>query len=306
VIIRAWGVVDEGFSIIQDGAVAVRHGLIVSVGRFDDVKREDGGPVYEFGDSLILPGLVNAHTHLELTALAGKVPPRGGFVGWLRALMGELKGWQREDFITSCKEGLKQSARSGTTLIGDITRPTLPLDHYHEDPLRKVVYLELMGFGQFFSAALVLGVRMRLGRLKQNESVVFGLSPHAPYSAAPELYIRACNAKNDAIPLCTHIAESEEELLFLRTGKGPLRKLLAEIGVDLTSFKAPGLRAVEYLHSLGVLSENLTLIHANYLSDEEIELIAGSGASVVYCPRSHAYFGHKVRCIHIKNFCRLV
>lgn len=249
--------------------------LYVRDGRIETLSYE-GKVDFEFPGGLLLPGLVNAHTHLELGFLRGKLKPTTDFVSWLERVK-ELREKAGTPSLThSVKEGLKEASSFGTTVVVDHTA-TGVWDEVGEGILRVVAARELVTDEEPSYAVTDLPL------LKT------ALAPHSVYRLSPQTLKDIAQKARKFHLLSIHAAEHPAEIEFLLNGSGPLRKLLPP---NLKNFRPPGTRPIDYLHSLGLLTPNTLLVHANYLADEEIELIKRSGAAVVYCPRSHAFFSH--------------
>lgn len=278
--------------VIENGAIAIRDDRIAAVGPARSV---DGRPVVDYGDAVICPGFVNAHTHLELSLLAGRLPPAPDFIGWLRRLVETLLETppSREEMVTAMAAGLAQSVASGVTMVGDITR--------RPDWTRPVLAASGVA-GVSFGEVISLGLddaqlRRRIDAASAGEHTSgrlrAGISPHAPYTVEPDA-MRACAARAAAaeMPLCMHLGETADEELFTRSGGGPFRDYLRRFGVSEAEFPAAGVDPVELAKATGVLGPQTILAHVNYVSDRDIGIIAASGSSVAYCPRTHAAFGH--------------
>ncbi len=273
---------------LPGGVVAIENGRIVSVDR-----HVAGQTVTDLGNVAILPGLVNAHTHLEFSHLKSPLGEQGmSLPAWLRQVIAS-RADAANVAADTLRAGLDECLRSGTTMLGEIATAPWPLDPPVNSPLAVTVFRELIGH----SADDVSG---RLAQAEAHldapwpERVLPGVSPHAPYTVHPELLARltALSAQR-RVPLAFHLAESPEEIAFLQGGAGPFRQLLEERGVDPTGIIVRGSRPLDYLRPLAAAHRAL-VIHGNYLDDEEIAWLAEhrETISVVYCPRTHAYFGH--------------
>ncbi|MEZ0267807.1 MAG: amidohydrolase family protein, partial [Phycisphaerae bacterium] len=297
VLITAAQVIPMGAPAIDDGAVLVEGGIVRAVGARRDLMREFGGArVHALGEAALLPGLVNAHTHLEMTLLG---PPPGHaetFVDWvltIRARASAVTDWER---LTreAVGEGVRQCLACGVTCVGDIannihtTRAALATS-----PIRGVSFGEVLGMarrtGQFahrLSAAL--------DRSFERPGLVAGIEPHAPYSIDLELYRKCVEAaRKQGLAICTHLAETPDEAEFLAAHAGQFKRLWDRLEAwddSVTRFAGGPVRAMKEVGLLDV--PGASLAHANYVDDEELELLAGGRASVIYCPRTHAYFGH--------------
>jgi len=272
---------------LRDGWITIRADRIVALG--------SGRPESEsvdLGDAIILPGLVNAHTHLEFSDLEAPL----GFPGqplpnWIRAVLAWRRGAPpREPAIAA---GLAESAAAGVTLLADIVQPTERASLRCEPPLQLVGLLELLGLGEERRRQLEALAAEHLADPGLAAHVLPGLSPHAPYSTHPDLVAAAVRVAGDK-PVAMHLAESREELELLATGEGPFRALLEDLGVWAPQVFAGGRRVFDYLQRLAAAPRSL-VIHGNYLSDDEIAFVASHAErmSVVYCPRTHEYFGHE-------------
>jgi len=288
--------VTPGQSPVENAGVVVEDGRIARLGS----GIEASGPVIDFGDAVMMPGLVNAHTHLELSNLAGKVPFEGSFTGWVERLV--KASMTDVSYSSAMRKGLRQSLSGGVTAVADIGVGKAAVKQWRDFPIHIMGFLEVLGMS---------GVRTR-PRDRSVETAEklhmaftscedwsaktlcqLGFSPHAPYSADGQVYQQAMEvARQMGRPMCTHLAESREELQFLADGTGPFREFLEKYGLWDGSFEPPGCSPVEYLHRLGVLECRPLLVHVNYVCDSDLELLAERSCSVVYCPRSHRFFGH--------------
>lgn len=291
-ILRARYVVPIEAPVIEDGAVVIEDGQIVAVGAASELATPSA---IDYGQAMICPGFVNAHTHLELTHLLGRVPPTSDFIDWLTRMvaMRRLAPPTKEDVLHSVQQGMRQSLVSGVTTIGDITAtPAWTREALAEWPGLVVSFGEVIAIGtmrdqldqRLEEAASAGPTSTRLTR---------GVSPHAPYTVEPDP-MRACakRALADGLPICIHLAETIEEEDFTRTATGSFRDYLSRLGVFDDKIVASGCGPVELADRTGLLGKATVLAHANYVDDEDLERIVRGGASVAYCPRTHVAFGH--------------
>jgi len=289
-IFRAKYVVQSTKKFFEDGAVAVEDGRVADAGKAASVA--GSGPVMDFGNCAIVPGFVNAHTHLGLSALRGKVPFNGVFADWLRALVAAKDAMSREDRLASLADGLRQAVECGTTTVADVSGDDDGWKILADSGARTFAFLEVIAFEKFRAAEAFDTLVNRLDAVKQFEPLAAGVAPHAPYTVSADLIARCASlAEKRQIPLAIHAAESPEEAAFLQGHEGPLAAFLRERGVGLDEWEPPHLPPVRYLASLGALSARTLLAHCNYLTQEEVEIIKKSGAHVIYCPRSSGFFG---------------
>jgi aminodeoxyfutalosine deaminase len=269
---------------IAGGVVRIEGERIVACGA--DVSAVS----HDLGNVAILPGLVNAHVHLDFSDLTAPLGHRGiRFADWVRCVMAFRQ--QAGNDRRAVAIGLNESLHGGTTALGDIVQPNQPLVASQGE---VTAFLELIGP----TAARVAGaVDLARSYLETfgNAVVRPGLSPHAPYSVHHELLAAVVElSKRHAIPVAMHLAESPEELELLRHGGGPLREFLEELGAwDEMSLPRES-RPLDYLQVLAETHRAL-VIHGNYLDDEEIAFLGGhcDRMSVVYCPRTHDWFAHR-------------
>jgi aminodeoxyfutalosine deaminase len=250
--------------------------------------------VIDWGSCVIIPGLVNAHVHLELTALHNKLTEFCSFTDWLSQLIDCRKNWTKEDFLSSTAEGSHLALASGTTLAGDITSSGVGWSATGVRDLRRVVFEEVLALSPDRVDSVLSQLNLLLKKAPSNPFQIHGISPHAPYSVSPELYRRSLElARRRRMLLTTHVAETRSELQFLQTGAGEFRSFLDGIGALPNGWKPPELSPISYLDNLGILGLSCLLAHCNYLDQHSIERILKTRSSVVYCPRSHDFFGHE-------------
>jgi aminodeoxyfutalosine deaminase len=249
--------------------------------------------IIDWGSSIIIPGLVNAHVHLELTALHNKLT-KGSFINWISQLIDCRRSWTKEDFLSSAAEGSRLSLASGTTLAGDITSSGVGWSTTSGRDLRRVVFEEVLALSPERVDSVLSQLKLLFKKASSNQFLIHGVSPHAPYSVSPELYRRSSElARRRQMLLTTHVAETQAELQFLQTGTGEFKSFLDGIGALPNNWKPPELSPILYLDNLGVLGPSCLLAHCNYLDKHSIERILKTRSSVVYCPRSHDFFGHE-------------
>ncbi|MEP0844671.1 MAG: amidohydrolase family protein [Phycisphaerae bacterium] len=291
---RARWVVPVGRPPIENGRMVVRDGRITLV---ESATGFSSGDVIDFGDAVILPGFVNAHTHLELTHCRGRVPHRGSFVAWIRDLVAMNASAPPERFSESILEGAAQSLAAGVTTLADIGHGPDACAAWRRIEPRTVGFLEVLGMGPRRQAAHDRSLAAAVGLCEAHQPPAarerLGLSPHAPYSTDPSVYAAAVDfCRRRGRPLCTHLAETRDEARFLRDGTGPFRELLESWNLWDGSFTPPGCSPVRYAARLGLLDGPVLLAHVNYADDDDLDLLARGDARVVYCPRTHRFFGH--------------
>jgi cytosine/adenosine deaminase-related metal-dependent hydrolase len=269
---------------LEGGIVTIAGGRIVSVG-----ENTSGRPPRDLGDMALIPGLVNAHTHLEFSLLQQPLGRPGmPFADWIRQVIEFLRQSQPTSNDSAIYAGLVESQAAGVAAIGEIAlRQELP-----QADLPVVVFRELLGLAE---DRVPLLEQMASEHLSAAGAGHVGLSPHAPYTVHPRLLKRACELSvQHKMPLAMHLAESREELELLKSHSGPLVELLQSFGAWHPNALPHATRPLDYLRTLATAHHSL-VIHGNYLAADEIEFAAAhrDRLSVVYCPRTHAWFGHE-------------
>jgi 5-methylthioadenosine/S-adenosylhomocysteine deaminase len=281
---------------IEHGAVAVDGPLIAGVGSAAEIAtRFPQARVEDFGLSAILPGLVNAHTHLELTALRGYLEnEEHDFFAWLRKLtLARLERMTAEDIRDSAAWGACEAVRAGITCVGDASDSAmLSMRALQEVGLRGVVFQESFGPDPRLARENFEKLKAKVAQLREIETelVRVGVSPHAPYTvSAPQLELIADFAKSERLQLMMHAAESQAEDEFLREGRGLFADGLARRGIEWTP---PRVSTIQYLKQVGILDCQPLLAHCIRVDDQDVETLRQSGSKVAHCPKSNAKLGH--------------
>ena len=316
---------------LRPAHLAVRNGQIVAIGSPSRMSRFDRrASVVDLRDSLILPQMVNAHAHLCLTAV-GPQPYGGRFVDFLAQVLRQGPRDDRS-LQQAVQEGLVLSRRAGVGVIGDVApvpaaiafraasefpkspsppaqsdsphraagwedreRWVIPGGNPRENPragaISGISFLEVFGIGHH--QAVAASLEQKMDQCRRTGTVGLGISPHAPYSAGLALYREASRlGQEKGFGLCTHLAETREEIEFVRDGTGPLADLLKRLGRWDDSIVGCGCHPIDWLAE--VLGRGRWLLaHCNYVEEDHLELLADCGASVAYCPIASEYFGHR-------------
>lgn len=287
---------------IRDGLVIVEAGRIVAIGSresFDSAQDKPGvgseaAEPRDLGNVVLMPGLINAHIHLELSWLRGRVPPAGRFTDWVKtmfAVRGRPDAALSAEQVASIRQAIIELQAAGTVAVGDISNSLAAVGPMREAELDGVVFHELLGFKER-DGALVASTRA-----SRDAATVAGarvsLAPHAPYSTSPELFqaIRAEVGASACPIMSVHLGESPEETELLATGTGPWRGMLEFIGVWRDDWAVPGCGPVEYLDRLGVIDAHTLVVHGVQFDDAALARLAGVGATLVTCPRSNQWVG---------------
>ncbi len=281
--------VPDPASQIDDGAVIVHAGRVARVGRFADLSGEPAR-VVDLGEVALLPGLVNAHCHLDLTGARGRFAPTGDFPGWILGIR-PLRDALRSGVAAAAEEGARELLAGGCTLVGDIVAEDTAVEGIRRSGIRAVAYFEVIGFADLVPRPLGGALEAAMGFPGDRDGLQAGLAPHTPYTCTDDLLRRCAAASREhGLPLTIHVGETRHEVDWLGHGEGPFSPLLRPL--FRPGWAPPGRGPVDHLDSLGFLEEPRLLAHANYLEPSEIDRIVASGSVVAHCPGSHSFFGH--------------
>ncbi len=281
---------------IANGALLIATDRILAVGEREQLHLANPkATLRDFGDALIIPGLINSHSHLELTAMRGFLDAvESDFPSWLKKLtMARLERLTPDDLYVSAAWGACEAARAGVTCVGDSSDAAeASMTALLDVGLRGIVFQESFGPDPQLVAENFKALREKMGRLRDIETTLVraGVSPHAPYTVCGEqLELIAELALSEKLPLMMHAAESLAEQELLRNGCGPFAEGLARRGIE---WRTPGLSTIKYLQRHNVLQARPLLAHCVHVDLEDIEILRNSSASVAHCPRSNAKLGH--------------
>ncbi len=258
----------------------------------------------ELGDVAILPGLVNAHTHLELSHMRDAVAPSDTFVSWIRqvvALRREQADPSADCILSGVDEGINEALACGTAVVGDISNTLVTCGPLIRSALAGVVFYELIRFRAESAATAVEEARARIASISSDD-VRASLAAHAPYSVSPAMLKAIAGERDQAgisagehgdypTPFSVHLSESAEEVEFVRSASGPWRTFLEDMGSWDSSFAAPAVSPVEYLDHLGVLGPHTLAVHGVQMSSADLATLEKRGSTLVTCPRSNARTG---------------
>ncbi len=306
-ILSASWVIPVSSPPISEGAVVLNGGRIQDVGPSAEIlRRYPDREVRDFRGAALLPGLVNVHSHLELTLLRGCLENLG-FWDWIRRLTRiKYELLTREDLRISALAGACEAIRAGVTTLGDAMDLGAGLDALAASGLRGVLYQEIFSPRPEEAEERLADLEAKLANLEARidtedarrrgcaggrpSRIVPGVSPHAPYSVSGPLFRRVGRwAASRGLPVCIHVAESEEERLLIEEGKGPMAEALRSRGIQ---WSAPGCSPVQYLDRLEVLGPGTLLVHCVRLRAPDFPILKQSGVSVAHCPKSNWKLGH--------------
>lgn len=285
---------------LAEASLTIEHGRIAWIGP----ARERPGDI-DLGNVAIVPGFVNAHTHLELGPLADDASITGepiqveDEVRWLGRVIAQRRGGSTDSLRAAVGQNLEESTRAGTTTLADTTTAGLSWAQVSEAPLRAVVFAELIGLKRGRGLETSAEAWDWIGSVRPEAQVVasarLGLSPHAPYSTAGWLYHKAAASR---LPLSTHLAEMPEELELLEHRSGPLRRFLEDLGAWDDDWEPIGPRPSDYVRRGELRNADWLIAHGTYINPSEFWQLRpeaapnGHRVAVAFCPRTHARFGH--------------
>jgi aminodeoxyfutalosine deaminase len=290
-IIRARTIVTMRGAAIENGAVAIDGSRIADVGTFAEVAARNRGEIIDLGEQVLLPGLINAHCHLDYTCLRGKIAPTESFADWIRAINTEKSKCSPQDYLESITEGFREAKDFGTTSILNLEAFPQLIARIADVPSRTWWCAELIDVRSPQKAKGIVDHAMEQLRSAANRGSTIGLAPHAPFTASTDLY-RRCDeiARRENILLTTHLAESPEETEMFCHGRGPLFDLMKGFGGSMPNKQ---MTPYEYLSEQVQLDDCWIVAHANELTTADLERMSKAPRfHVVHCPRSHRYFKH--------------
>jgi len=282
---------------IANAAMLVVDGRVIEVGTIAQIRKAHRLEIFEdLGDVIILPGLVNAHTHLELSDCHAGDSPGGSFSDWILSIRARMRLGERDIRTVAAhatEHGIEECLRFGVTCVGDITSQIEESRRVlAKSPISCVSYGEVLGLGPQRARAEGSLVRATDDTFA-SDRLRIGITPHAPYTVDLKM-LRACieAASQRRLPIAMHLAETPDEREFLTSRSGPFRKVWDSIGQWDDSIETfPG-GPIEMAEALGLLRAGALLAHVNYCNDAELALLSRGRSSVVWCPRTHRYFGH--------------
>jgi len=277
---------------VRHGAIVIDdENLILDLGqneRILETYRDENVQRIHFENSILMPGLVNAHTHLELSMMKGVIADELDFGDWVYEAITQRLEFPEEKIRAACRRAVKELHQTGTVAVGDIANSlSVSTDCLKEANLYAVVFNELTGFP---SALAKPKLDEFLSRIPEDNSgkVRQTLAPHAAYSVSPELFelIRIYLDSHGAIST-VHAAESMDETTFIRNGNGKIRNTIEKLGRWEERWRTPGVSPIAYLDALGILTNRMLAVHAVHTDDEDLEILSGRNVSVCTCPRSN-------------------
>lgn len=276
---------------VRDGWVSVDSNRITALGH--------GSPpgAVDLGRAVVLPALVNVHTHLELSHLHGRVPPDTRFPQWARTLMALRRQYpdpSAPEILSAARHAVAAARAAGTGLIGDVSNTLVTVPLLREAAMPAQVFHELLGFNVADPVERVQAATAAHQAVGADDrDVRVSLAAHAPYSVSPALFqaIRAAIDSRPAPVTSVHLGESADEVEFLKTGGGAVRTLLEDLGVWAPDWEPPGGSPVAYLSDVGFLDRCVLVVHGVQFDGDDLSRLASLGVTLASCPRSNLHVG---------------
>jgi len=291
-ILRARTILPVSQPPIENGAVVISGNRIRAIGSWSDLQPLAAGESLDLGEVILMPGLVNAHCHLDYTDMAGMWPPPKKFTDWIPLMLAAKAEWSYTEYARSWLNGARMLLQTGTTTVADIeAAPELLPEMWDATPLRVFSFLEMTGVRSKRVPAEILAQALEKADSLSHPRCRAALSPHAPYSTSPEL-LRLCAeaARERNLLVSTHVAESEQEFEMFMAARGEMFHWLQRNGRDMGDCGRGS--PVQQVDRAGLTGEDFLAIHVNCLAPGDAELLGQRRAHVVHCPRSHEYFRH--------------
>lgn len=272
----------SGYAVIIEGDTIIDIETVQSAERKNPRAKK-----IVFDTGVLMPGLINIHTHLELSLFKGIFLEGMGFFEWAHELIKRKKTMKKDEYRVGVIAGLNELIKTGTTSIGEITSEGISPYIIHNYGLRGKVYYEVIGPPEILAGYLWTKKRREMRRFKKSDLLDAGLSPHACYSLSCGLLKRVSRySSKHGISLSSHISETEAEVELIRTGGGPFNTFIKSIGFkNPLPFHAPS--PVAYFKGLGLLKKDFIAAHAVWVNEEDMEIMKESSVSVAHCPRSN-------------------
>lgn len=280
---------------IPDGAVKIEGNKITAVGAVADLIRESNDQVVDLGDVALIPGLINAHCHLDYTILRRAIDPPKSFSAWVQRINAIKRSLGPEDYLKSIARGFAECVKWGTTTVCTIESFPELMPHMPTPPIRTWWFYEMIDVRHRVTTDDVVAGALAFFQNRTGTLSNFGLSPHAPFTASVDLY-RLSNdcAQAFSMPLTTHVAESCEEMEMFREARGALYGFLAGIGRPMNDCGSTS--PFGHLWNAGAINAQWLLVHMNELTAEDFALLESiprpTRPTIIHCPSSHRYFHH--------------
>jgi len=295
-ILRARHVVPVTAAPIEDGAVVIENGAIRAVGPWEEIQGSHQDETVDLGEQILLPGLINAHCHLDYSLMRDAISPQRSFTQWIRRINAIKRSAYPQDYEVAIQHGYDELVKWGTTTVANIETFPEMLAAFSDPPVRTWWFLEMIDIRQPFAAKQVLQKAVSYFEAAGGREGGLGLSPHSPYTASGDLIALGGKLADERdILMSAHVAESKEEWNMFRKGRGALFEFMAQLGRwmgDCYENRTP----LMHFAACTALSKRWLLVHMNELGDDDFALLEqlpkDNRPSIAHCPGSHAYFRH--------------
>jgi cytosine/adenosine deaminase-related metal-dependent hydrolase len=294
-IIRAGAVLTMDGPPIPGGEVRISGNRITGVEAGGSLRADASGDVIDLTDHVVMPGLINAHCHLDYTMMRRAIAPPRSFTAWVQRINAIKRSLDSDDYLAAIARGFEELKRWGTTTVCNIEAFPELMPRLPAAPIRTWWFYEMIDIRHRITTDEVVAGALMFFQRRDETAGGFGLSPHAPYTASTMLFHLAndCAATLE-MPLMTHVAESREELEMFRDARGPLYEFMASLRRPMDD--CGGDTPFGRLWKTGAIDSTWLLTHMNELTEDDFALLAtlplGAAPNVVHCPGSHRYFRH--------------
>jgi cytosine/adenosine deaminase-related metal-dependent hydrolase len=298
-VVRADALLPGDEPPLRDGALVLDEaGTVVDVGPATDLLPRHAGASIEIVRGVVMPGLVNAHAHVELSALRGKVSGGHGFVPWVERMMGLRAAERPEEDAAAIERAAEEMAQFGTALIGEVTNTLAAVGALARHGIGGALFHEVFGFDRERALAKLEAMNEERAAFVADgsaEGFTAAPAPHTLYTTHPDA-VRAAlaGARNAGARTTVHLAEHAAERIFLAQGSGPFADFATRMRFPVDRFPVPGKGPIEVSDDLGLLAPDVLLVHLTDARSNELDRIAASGAPVVLCPRSNLHIEVKL------------
>ena len=296
-IFRARHVVPVVGPPIENGAVVVKGDTIAAIGPWEGIRPAWAGEAEDLGEVILMPGLINAHCHLDYSGLRNAILRPESFAGWIQRINAVKRNLSEDDFLAAIEKGMTECLHSGTTTLFNVESFPALLPRMRRPSVRTWWFFELIDLRLIPPADEIISAALKFFAQRPEWRGGVGLSPHAPYTSSIELYLltRAI-ARRHGLPVTTHVGESHEEQMMFADGAGALFSFLQSIGRPMSDC-GNGRSPLRTLVDASAIGPDTILVHLNEFPAEDEDLLRPGGflheASVVHCPLSHRYFSHR-------------
>ncbi|CAN2039872.1 aminodeoxyfutalosine deaminase [Candidatus Magnetomoraceae bacterium gMMP-15] len=268
-----WILLDPN-TIIRDGFIKVDSGVIKEVGHGRSFGISE--QIIDHGPGVLMPGLVNVHTHLELCAIKDKVPYEHGFLSWVRKLTTEREAVEKSVLLQKAEQGIEELFKSGCRLAGEISSLGLTWKMLSDSGVGGVWFQEVLGSK----------INIEMSCYNQNQHLMKSLAGHAPHTTSPQVLITLKKAARNH-PFSIHLAESRDEIEFMTKVSGQWADFLLERGINFSDWPLPAKSSVQYLENLGLFDKNTIAVHLIYTNKKDFEILLKHNVKVCLCLRSN-------------------